>query len=169
MSLASIGIGKLIASAVVLGAAGFGGFNYMTTGCALGSCDGEKVALTEVALTTATDTTPAAITEEAGCCDLTAALTEVAVKTETDGCCADKAADAQLVANKTEACSTEKACATETACSTDKAAAQLVSTEKKADGECCGGSECGQDCGEGGCGGECPAQVAAKDAPAGNG
>ncbi|MEN0019512.1 MAG: hypothetical protein AAF747_01360 [Planctomycetota bacterium] len=146
---------KPIAALVGLAAAGFGGFNLMTTGCVLGACSTD--ANTSLVSTTAGDCS------DSGCCPLTTTNTTTVADAGSD--CADACGDScdsegTLVAGKSdcaESCDAPcsmgastlvadtKDCATscDTACDGEKSggvALQLVSTEVVTEGSC--GSSC---------------------------
>lgn len=111
--------GKLIAIVVGVGAAGFLGYNWVTTGCPTGVCPTERAA--QATITPAAMTTTAAEQTDA-CCALTA---ETVAAAET--CATEQAYDA------------EKACETacETACEGDvQVAAVGMITDEKAE-SCC--------------------------------
>ena len=112
--------GKIIAIVVGVGATGFLGYNWVTTGCPTGVCPTERAA--QAAITPASMTTAAGAEKADACCPLTA---------ET---AAAEACDTAM------ACDTEKACeeatACQTACEGDAQVATVAMTSEKAE-TCC--------------------------------
>lgn len=156
MSLAAMGIGKLLTSVAVLGAAGFAGFNLMTTGCPLGTCEASsQSAVISTSLT-------------------------------SDDACSSCSISAALVSDTSEACSSNVSACSEMAESSDQAditeqtaAVQLVS-ETTEQAPCTGGScdaekaancEGKGDCphGDEDCTGQCPHQLVTSEKPDDNG
>ncbi|MEM7627956.1 MAG: hypothetical protein AAF356_00885 [Planctomycetota bacterium] len=94
-------VGKIIGGVLLAGGTAFGSFNYMTTGCPLGtkSCgtdtNGAVASVDLVSASTATDA--------AGCCPLSGAEMVLSADTSADDC-------------STEACDSAKSCDTEVAC-----------------------------------------------------
>ncbi|MCC5824474.1 MAG: hypothetical protein LAT64_13420 [Phycisphaerales bacterium] len=124
--------GKVIAIVVGLGAAGFLGFNWVTTGCPTGVCPTERAAQAAI--------TPASLnTEKAeGCCEL---MAEAACEAEKV-CCSEKACDTEKVCCSEKACDAEKACgeakacAGQSACGSDEAQITNVAMTTEA-ATCC--------------------------------
>jgi len=111
MSLAAMGIAKLLTSVAVLGAAGFAGFNLMATGSPLGSCQTKQTAAVQL------------VAEQGAACS-----EDKASKSDCDESKAEQVASVQLVADKSEACAEKKA----ESCD-DTKAEQLVTSEKPDD------------------------------------
>ncbi len=151
MDLASISLVKPVIALVGLAAVGVGGYNLVTTGCPLGTCQ-EEAAVTTAATSTGDEcalgcgscdesakTVQLVADEAKSCCDSEGATQLVADEAKS-GCCESEAAAAvQLVADKaTDSCEGKTDCSTPCE-GKDAATVQLVAA-----GTCEGKSDCAE-------------------------
>jgi hypothetical protein len=112
-----------------LGALGFGGYNYVTTGCPMGSCESTTATVMQTAAGTVDS-------HSGGCCPLGAEVKTV----KAEGDCATSCSDKSVMA--VSSCSDKAAsCSDKVASCSDKSEAMVTTVAANSTSECCKGEE----------------------------